>query len=330
MSGHGLTRRELLAAGVALGAAPMAACRPRGGARVFAGRATSYERDLTPLLLDAFAELGIDRREIAGRRILLKPNLVEARPTAPINTHPQVVRAAAEAFRRLGAAEVRVGEGPGHCRDTRRVLEASGLAAVLREDGLRFLDLNRQPGFVVPNAGGRSGLTRLTLPQPLAESDWLVSVAKMKTHHWAGVTLSMKNLFGVMPGAYYGWPKNVLHYAGLGEAILDIAATVRPQLAIIDGIVGMEGDGPIMGEPRDAGVLLVGRDAVAVDASAARVMGIDPGRVRYLAAADGWLGPIGEAAIEQVGERLADLVTPFRLVEAIPARQGIAGAGLDY
>ena len=63
---------------------------------------------------------------------------------------------------------------------------------------------------------------------------------------------------------------------------------------------------------------------------AARVMGIDPGRVRYLAAADGWLGPIGEAAIEQVGERLADLVTPFRLVEAIPARQGIAGAGLDY
>ncbi len=330
MSVRGLTRRELVGAGLALGTLPLSACRPRAETRVFIGKATDYARDLTPLLLDALAELGVDRTEVAGRRVLLKPNLVEARPAAPINTHPQVVRAAAEAFRRLGAAEVRVGEGPGHCRDTRRVLEASGLAEVLRHDKLTFVDLNRQPGFVTPNAGGRSGLTRLTLPQALVESDLVVSLAKMKTHHWAGVTLAMKNLFGVMPGSYYGWPKNVLHYAGLEETILDITATVRPQLAIVDGIVGMEGDGPIMGDPRPAGVLVVGRNTTAVDATAARLMGVDPLRVRYLAAANGWLGPIDAAAIDQVGERLAGLVTPFRLVAAIPGMRGLAGPGLDY
>ena len=80
----------------------------------------------------------------------------------------------------------------------------------------------------------------------------------MKTHHWAGVTLAMKNLFGVMPGVYYGWPKNVLHYAGIPGSILDINAAVRPHLAIVDGIVGMEGDGPIMGTPRHAGLLVMG------------------------------------------------------------------------
>ena len=59
----------------------------------------------------------------------------------------------------------------------------------------------------------------------------------------------MKNLFGVMPGLYYGWPKNVLHHAGIGGSILDINAAVKPHLAIVDGIIGMEGDGPIMGTP---------------------------------------------------------------------------------
>ena len=100
----------------------------------------------------------------------------------------------------------------------------------------------------------------------------------------------MKNLFGLMPGSFYGWPKNVLHYAGLEESILDINATVRPQFAIVDGIVGMEGDGPILGTAKAAGVLVVGTNLPAVDATAARVMGIDPARIPYLADAAGWLG----------------------------------------
>ena len=137
----------------------------------------------------------------------------------------------------------------------------------------------------------------------------------MKTHHWAGVTLAMKNLFGVMPGVYYGWPKNVLHHAGIAESILDITAAVRPHLAIVDGIIGMEGDGPIMGTPRQAGVLVMGTNLPAVDATAARLMGIDPWRVAYLAAASGRLGPISERTSPSAGEPIAPLVQNFQLLD---------------
>ncbi|MEO8275955.1 MAG: DUF362 domain-containing protein [Thermoanaerobaculia bacterium] len=329
------SRRELLAGGamaaIASGAA-LIGCRPDRRPRVAVARAASYSVDLEPILRRAFTEIGITPGAVAGKRILLKPNLVEtATGAGHINTHPEVVRAVAKALRAFGAAEVLVGEGPGHRRDTLLVLEESGLAQVLVDEKLRFVDLNRQRGFAVANAGRRSGLVRLTLPVVLSEVDWIVSLAKLKTHHWAGATLAMKNLFGIMPGSYYGWPKNVLHYAGLQESILDINATVRPQFAVIDGIVGMEGDGPIMGTAKTAGVVIVGSNLPAVDASAARVMGIDPRGIRYLAAADGWLGPIAEDAILQVGETLASVRTPFELVAKIPAQKALldrqSGAG---
>jgi len=150
-----------------------------------------------------------------------------------------------------------------------------------------------------------------------------VSMAKMKTHHWVGVTLSMKNLFGVLPGDYYGWPKNVLHVAGIPGCITDIAATVRPHFAIVDGIVGMEGDGPIMGEPVNAGVLVMGRNLPAVDATCARIMAINPEKVPYLAAAESFLGPIRAAEIVQRGESIASVQRRFRLLDEIPAHRGL-------
>jgi uncharacterized protein (DUF362 family) len=320
------TRRELLTGGLAastLAAAGLGwSCRHDARPRVCCLRAASYDIELAPLVRRALAELGVGAAEVGGKRILLKPNLVETSlGHLHINTHPAVIRGVAEALRSLGAGRVVIGEGPGHRRDTLLVLEESGLAEVLQQEKLSFVDLNRQAGFAIGNGGGRSGLLRLTLPALLSEIDWIVSIAKLKTHHWAGVTLTMKNLFGLMPGSYYGWPKNVLHFAGLQESILDINASVRPRLAIVDGIVGMEGDGPILGDPKPVGALIVGENPTATDATAARVMGVDPANVSYLARADGWLGPIGEAAIRQVGETVASLVTPFRLVEKIPAQK---------
>jgi uncharacterized protein (DUF362 family) len=323
-----LSRRELLratgalAAGTAFGA--LAACRPDPRPRVAVAKAASYEIDLEPIFRQALVEVGWNAARVRGKRFLLKPNLVEtSRGAAQINTHPMVVRAVALALFGLGARGVVIGEGPGHRRDTLLVLEESGLAEVLVQEKLRFVDLNRQPGFAVENAGHRSGLVRLTLPAVLEETDTIVSIAKLKTHHWAGVTLSMKNLFGLMPGSYYGWPKNVLHVAGLLESILDINATVRAEIAIVDGIVGMEGDGPILGTAKSAGVVVVGTNPVAVDASAARLMGVDPARVRYLAQAAGWLGPLGESEILQVGEPIASVATRFALVEKIPAQKAL-------
>jgi uncharacterized protein (DUF362 family) len=203
------------------------------------------------------------------------------------------------------------------------VLEESGIGEALREDHIPFADLNNDAGYFVKNAGKYTHISSFNLPLALRRADWVVSVGKMKTHHWAGVTLAMKNLFGVMPGIYYGFPKNVFHWEGIAKSILDITATVRPHFAIIDGIVGMEGDGPIMGDPRKAGVLVMGRNLPAVDATGARIMGIDPHKVSYLAAAAGRLGPIRELEILQRGELITSVRTDFALVERIEAQRGI-------
>ncbi|MGQ9689468.1 MAG: DUF362 domain-containing protein [Desulfobaccales bacterium] len=327
----GFTRREFLAAltgGLVLGAAGYFGWREarirRWEERVFIGKATSYQVPLKELISRGLRESGLNEAEIRGRRVFLKPNLVETIPgVLHINTHPLVVRGAAEAFLSLGATRVVVAEGPGHITDTLRVLDESGLREVLWEDRIPFIDLNYQNGFILPNAGGWSRLKSLTLPVCLWEFDFLVSMAKMKTHHWAGVTLSMKNLFGLMPGSFYGWPKNHLHWAGINACILDITATVRPHFAIVDGIVGMEGDGPIMGAPKPVGVLVMGRNPMAVDATCTRIMGINPHRVVSLAYGEGWLGPVREAHIHQVGESIAAVRTPFRLLEKIPAQRAL-------
>jgi uncharacterized protein (DUF362 family) len=108
------------------------------------------------------------------------------------------------------------------------------------------------------------------LPATVLAADVVVSVAKLKTHHWTGVTLAMKNLFGLVPGSRYGWPKNLLHWNGLDRSVLEIFRTVKPAFGLVDGIVGMEGDGPLAGSPRESGVILALRDLVALDATAAR------------------------------------------------------------
>src|SRR5207249_2381655 len=76
---------------------------------------------------------------------------------------------------------------------------------------------------------------------PVLVAELVVSMPKVKTHHWSGVTLSMKNLFGVVPGAKYGWPKNILHWRGIHQSIVDICATVPIHFVIADAIVAMEG-----------------------------------------------------------------------------------------
>ncbi len=327
--GGGLTRRGFLGGAIA-GVAGLAAggvwgsCGGGRGEPVFVGRAGGYGGDLRSVLLRGLGELGIGAGGLRGRRVLLKPNLVETRAHGEhVNTHPLLVRAAAEAFLHLGAA-VLVAEGPGHRRDTRQVLAESGLEEVLAEDALAFHDVNYRPVRRVANAGGRTGLRHLVLPRLLDEVDWVVSMPKMKTHHWVGATLSLKNLFGLMPGACYGWPKNVLHEVGIPQAIHDVAATVGADLAIVDGIVGMEGDGPILGDPRPVGVVVMGRALGSVDATCARIMGIDPRHLSYLAHSGGRFGAIDPDAVPQVGERPAAVATPFRLLDRIPAQRGIA------
>jgi len=273
---------------------------PRSHVGLFA--VSNYDVDLADVISRGLAVLGA---EVRGRRVLLKPNLVEYDAGTVINTNPLVVAGAAVAFLRAGAREVVVGEGPGHRSDIEYLLLASGLRDRLRELGIRFVDLNHDDVRTVRLGSHYTGLGELWFPAEVLRADVVVSVAKLKTHHWAGMTSSMKNLFGIVPGAVYGWPKNLLHVRGIDQSILDINATIRSGFSIVDAVVAMEGDGPIMGRPKPLGFVAMGMDPVAVDATCARVIGLDPDRIIYINEAARFLGNADELRIDQRGEQPA-------------------------
>jgi uncharacterized protein (DUF362 family) len=209
--------------------------------RVAILNADEYSDKLDTLVHDGLRLFNLDVR---GKSVLVKPNIVEYIPGRPVNTDTQLIGAAAESFLRLGAASVVVAEGPGHHRDTELLASETGLADQLLHRKISFVDLNRDQLVKTTLVANYSPLSHLWLPRTVLASDFIVSMPKVKTHHWTGVTRSMKNMSGVVPGSRYGWPKNVLHWAGIHESILDICATVRPHFIIADAIVGMEGDGP--------------------------------------------------------------------------------------
>ncbi len=279
-----------------------------GSARVAVLPASRYDSSLEAIVLDGLAAIGAN---VAGRNVLLKPNLVEFDPGTVINTDPRLVAATVEALRLLGAAAVTVGEGPGHRRDVQDVVSRSGLLDALGEVKAPFVDLNADAVRRVPLRSRYTTLGELWLPQTVLGADVVISMPKMKTHHWAGVTLSLKNLFGCLPGRVYGWPKNVLHWAGIQPSILDIAGAVRPRYAIVDGIVGMEGNGPIQGDPVEVGVLVFGDDPVATDVVTASLMGLDPTLVPYLVEAGRFLGQSERERIVDAGEDPSRFARPF-------------------
>jgi uncharacterized protein (DUF362 family) len=288
----------------------------RPPSRVMIRRAASYEQELGTLIYESLVEFALP---VKDRVVLLKPNLVGLDPLGVMNTHPAVIAAARESFLRLGASQVLIGDGPAMDRDTDAILESVRLREFVGPLPRVFVDLNIDDVERVPLATKASRLKELYMPKTVLGADLVVSMPKLKTHHWAGVTLSLKNMFGTVPGSCYGWPKNILHWAGIDNAILDINAAVKPDFAIVDGIIGMEGNGPIQGTPKACGVLIFGDDPVAVDATCCRVMGLMPERIKYLAAAGTMLGHINADKIQQVGEVISGLRSKFAVVKEFNA-----------
>jgi uncharacterized protein (DUF362 family) len=231
--------------------------RPRSFVAVL--ESDAYSEKLEALLLDG---LRLFHLNVSKKSVLLKPNLVEDLP-GPVNTNSVLIGAAARCFLRLGASNVVIAEGPGHQRDTELVVLASGLKPHLGERQIDFVDLNRDELRKVYLKATYSGLSALWLPRTVLSSDFVVSMPKVKTHHWAGVTLSLKNMFGVVPGMKYGWPKNILHWHGIHESILDICATAPIHFVIADGIQAMEGNGPLQGTERWMNKIVLSDDPAA-------------------------------------------------------------------
>jgi uncharacterized protein (DUF362 family) len=314
-----LDRRALLLSGGAALAGVCAAMAFRFAteqrAATFLAGGQRYDGPLEQTIRHGLLAVGLDPLALRGKRVLLKPNLVEPTRACPqMTTHPAIVTATAEVFRRWDAS-VTVGEGPGHVRDTEMALVESGLDDALRSANLQFVDLNYDEIGKVANAGRTSNLKEIYFPRAVLEADLVVSLPKLKTHHWVGVTAAMKNLYGTLPGIKYGWPKNVLHYAGIPQTVVDINASLPRTIAVIDGIVCMEGDGPILGTAKPLGLLAIGTNLPALDATCARIMGINPERISYLNLAADRLGPIAESRIEQRGDDWKKLYSPFEILD---------------
>jgi uncharacterized protein (DUF362 family)/Pyruvate/2-oxoacid:ferredoxin oxidoreductase delta subunit len=265
-----------------------------------------------PLVDEILDELG---PSLEGKRVLVKPNCLTAvLPERGVTTHPSVVRALVSGLRRRGA-RVSVGDNPGareygsgeHCFRVSGLLDAAGEA---------FVDFGRANVTVEVNS---RFMKKVVVSRHVMEADYLISVPKMKTHCLTLLTGGVKNMYGILAGA----EKARLHYvarrkAAFSEALIDVYSIRPPDLAVMDAVVAMEGDGPSHGVLRPIGRILASDNAVALDAVAAGMMGVSPAKVEHLAvAALRGFGPIERSGMEVAGETAAvsgfALPSTFRL-----------------
>ncbi len=224
-----------------------------------------------------------DHPDVRGKKVVLKPNVIEFSPDRPINTDARFVDAVIRFLIDQGAREIVVAEGPANDRESETLWKRSGFKALADKHQVELVDLNYDNIVPVNHRifPGRL-LQDLFLTETLTTADVVISLPKMKTHKWAGLTLSLKNMFGIVPGVKYGWPKNLLHWNGIPQSICEVNSAVQVHYSIVDAVVGMEGYGPLLGEAKNVGLLVMGDNSVAVDGTGARIMGIEPARVEYL------------------------------------------------
>lgn len=244
-------------------------------------RCGGYSRDeVGAAVAKALGALGgIGSFGLAGKRVLVKPNLLCDRPPEDaVTTHPEILRAVIRMLKAVGA-DVRVGDSPASAVLLRRVWEKTGTEAVCREEGVPLVSFEGGEMRLVR----RDGIELLVAAEAL-DSDMIVNLPKVKTHGMTFFTCGVKKFYGLLPGYQktrrHREHPNPLAFARLLRALL---AETPPQICIADGVVGMEGEGPSNGTPVRLGFIAASRSPVALDIAICRKVGIPVGRVPYLA-----------------------------------------------
>jgi uncharacterized protein (DUF362 family)/Pyruvate/2-oxoacid:ferredoxin oxidoreductase delta subunit len=248
---------------------------------------------------------------LAGERILLKLNLLTAKPPeAAVTTHPSVLRAMID-FLQANGRDVVVGDSPGGIhtpRSFQRLLEITGIAPVIRDTGCEVVFFDDQ--VLEYRSTVARTYSRFPIPRILTEVDNVIGLPRLKTHQLTVLTGAVKLLYGYIPGTrkaeyHLHTGKNVNMFA---ELLCDLYATFPPTFTLMDGIVAMEGNGPHHGSPRPLGFLLAGTSAPAVDFMAAWMTGFDPLQIPTIRiAADRDLGPRELSEIQTFGPDPAGL-----------------------
>ncbi len=249
-----------------------------------------------------------------GDKVIIKPNIVVAQsPETGANTDPRVCKVIANMVRELGAKPI-IGEASSVGQVTEEAIQAAGYGK-LREEGYEVIDFTKEETTKIPIPKGKS-LKEVVLPKIVLEADVLIDVPKMKTHDQTEVTLALKNMKGILLDK----GKRSLHHTfGIFQGVADLCTVVRPSLAVVDGIIAMEGLGPIAGDLVEMDLIIAGKDLVAVDAVTSKIMGFDPvdhGCIGAAVASGIGVGDLDK--IEVVGEPIAKVQRRFkRAVEAM-------------
>ncbi len=238
---------------------------------------------------------------IAGRKVLIKPNVLRATEAGEaVVTHPSVLRAVVEKVESLSPASIVVGDNPGmfsYGANEESFQKTGLMEAALgryRNIGLDSIKVDFDPDF----------MPAVSVSRDILEADVVISLPKFKTHGLTVITGAVKNCYGYLPGAQ----KAMLHKAAgtparFHELIVEVYRLRVPDLFIMDAVVGMEGNGPASTELRDIGLILASDNGIAMDSVVATLMGCDPGRLRFLQKArEVGLGDFDPATIEVIGE----------------------------
>ena len=255
---------------------------------VYFAAAASYDQQTVDAAVERlFCQLPA-AEALAGKRVLLKPNLLAKHtPERAVTTHPALVRAVIRAVRRRGAASIMVADSPGGVYNPailRSIYKVSGLADVCREEGAAlYTDCRSRE-----TASGGKLVRAFTLIEPVLDCDVLINLPKLKTHMMTGLSAATKNLFGCIPGLQKAeWHMRFPDKERFGEMLIDLLDCVKPGFAILDGILAQEGDGPAGGTPRMVGLVAAAENHLQMDLALCHMLNIRPKDVPYLNAAIG-------------------------------------------
>ena len=221
-----------------------------------------------------------------GQRVLVKPNLLRnSHPDRAVVTHPSVVRAVVSLVQEAGGKAI-IADSPGGVFSEgylRSVYKGAGLVEVAEETGA---ELNYDTGIVRVSLPEGRLIKAVDIAQFAVDADVIISLPKLKTHGFTGFTGATKNLFGLIPGvAKVTFHAKLQSAAQFSEMLLDLTEFAKPAFSLMDGIVGMDGDGPSAGNPFPAGLLLCSADAAALDLAAIQLAGLDLEQIPLLRAA---------------------------------------------
>lgn len=232
-------------------------------------------------------------------KILIKPNFTSTTRQLAA-THRDAVRAVLDFLRERTSAPITIAEGSG-MGDTFEGYRNFGYLDLVDQYGVRLVDLNRDEWVKVKLYDQHLRPLWLRVARTVADSDYRISVCPLKTHDFVVVTLSLKNmLVGSLIRDERGSDKAAIHqgYGPMNLNLYELAKLIPPHLSVIDGFIGMEGAGPISGDPVEMGVAITSTDFLAADTVGAKIMGFDIDQIGYLHYCK--LGGLGVGDLEQM------------------------------